>query len=245
MSRSLVMIVCKKDTRGASPVKYEVFDFYAKIAASIGETDWHSFFQILSRGNSQKGMKFNGRTLSIKSGNSIKVYEVCIPEIMEIDEATKEDFNNFYECQNFIKENTAFFSTEESKQPSQELNETYEGVENKFKLGIVNQTTHIEKFARRKCKEFNLDINTRESLISTINALFASKHLTSKSVMQNLSDGEINTINGIEIDNSGFRINVSKLFNPKTTEPAPKRKQLTFGSSNALSKVEQKMNKNR
>lgn len=246
--RSLVMIVCKKDTRGASPVKYEIFDFYAKIASSIGEREWQSFFQILSRGNTQKGIKFNGRTLSIKTGNAVKVYDVVIPEIMELDEATKTDFDNFYECQQFIKNNTTYFSTSEEErveQTQQIIESVDEGVENKFKLGIVNQTTHIEKFARKKCREFSLDRNTCDCMISTINALFASKHLTSKSVMQNISDGEINMIYGIIIDSSGFRIDAAKLFNPKLSEPAPKKKEIAFGSSGALSKVEQKLHKYR
>lgn len=246
-NKSLVMVVCKKQSKGASPVKYEIFDFYAKIAESLGQEEWKIFFQNLSRGNNNQGIKFNGRIVSIGKGNSIHTYDVVIPEVMEMDELKKEDVENFEQCKNFFSK--YHFAKDENNAENSNVivNEPFkdEGLENKFKLGILNQTTYIERFARQQCRKMNLDENICESLISTINSLFASKQLTSKSIMQNKSDGEINYIKGITINRAGFFIDPSQLYTSKVQESSNKKpKDLHFRSSVRLSKIEQKIWKN-
>ena len=239
-SKSLVMLVCRSEPRSTSPVKYEIFDLYSKIALNFGETIWKNFFQTLSRGNNQKELRFNGRTILIKSGNTIKTYDVKIPEIMELEELKPIDFQNYQECKTFIKTYCRYLNDEDEVKIDHVEIEEDQGLENKFKLGIINQVTHIQKFARRECRKNGLSYEICESLISTINALFSSKYLTSKSIMQNKSNGEINHIIGISINRAGFFIDNSLLKAPKKTKVVKKVKELCFSSSSLLSKVEQK-----
>lgn len=243
---SLVMMVCRKESKGTSPVKFEVFDFYAKLCNKEDEKQWKDLFHIMSRGNIQKGIKFNGKILTVKNGNSVHTYEVTIPESMEIDEATEEDFYNLKKCKKFIKKYSSVFLENETENVKKfDKNSNDEGTENKFTLGIVNQTTSIRKFAVKKCREFCLSEDVCDSLSSTINSLFATKKLNSKSVLQNRSDGEINSIKGIVINENGFFIVTSYLQDGKGTDNTGKKKKgLIFGSSLFLSKVEQKIAKN-
>lgn len=243
-TKSFVVVVCKSNQRTTSPVKYEIFDYYSKIALKLGDEQWKTFFQALSRGNSQKELKFNGRVLTAKKGNGFKVFEVRIPENMNINTLTEDDINDFKSCKEFIKSNCRFFEDEEEEHIRVEevIEQEDELVlENKFKLGIVNQSTLIKKFCRRECRKNNLNEETCDAMISTINALFSSKYFTSKSIMQNVSNGEIDHIIGFTVNRAGFFVDNSVEKTRKLPKTVKKEKERCFCSSGVLSKVEQKI----
>jgi len=248
-TKSFVMVVCRTEQRTTSPVKHEVFDFYSKIAMKLGDEQSKNFFQSLSRGNTQKDLKFNGRILTVKKGSVSKVFEVRIPENMDINNLNEQDVNDFKNCKEFVKTNCRFFeddeevniSSESANQPVEEEEEDEVLLENGFKLGIVNQTTSIRKFCRRECNKYGLSLETCECLISTINALFSSKYFVSKSVMQNSTDKEIDHIKGLTINSAGFFIDNDVFKNRKLSKTVKKEKEPCFVSSARLSKVEQKI----
>ena len=245
MNGSLVVVVCNKKSKGTSPVKYEIFDFYSKLARKLGEKDWEETFQNFSKGIMQNGIKFDGRSLNVKNNSLSKILEIDIPDNMDSDDATEDDYDNYFKCKGFLEKQCQYFSKKEQDVSEVNVDESDEDtgeLVNKFKLGITNQIIFIREYAKRKCDFYELDTQSYNSIVSTINALFASKCLISKSVMLKKSDGTIDHIHGIVINKSGLTIDKSKLAKTKEVEISePKsEKHKTFKSSILLSKCEQK-----
>ncbi len=246
MNRPSVLVVFRTQSRGKSPVKYEIFDFYSKIANILGESEWVEKFQLLSKGISYNGVKFDGRSLSVKKGSKTKTLEIDIEINMNIEESTEEDFERYEECKKYLSSTMESLITEEDQEIESIIddeNEEDEEFENKFKIGVKNQTIFIKEFAARKCRQFSLSDEVYKCIVSTISSLFISKRLTSKSVYLNKSNGTINRIDGIEINSSGIFVDEESLKIPKVSKIQKKeKKNFIFPSSLMLSKIESKKN---
>lgn len=137
-------------------------------------------------------------------------------------------------------------SDDESESDDDTIDSNYDPdeLENKFKSGIFNQLLYIKEFSERECSLHNLSCEICNSLIETINTLFAEKTLTSKSIMSNKHTKKIDFIYGLTINKSGFFLNKSKMISGKKKyNKNDIEKQKTFKSSNRLSKTETKFKK--
>lgn len=80
-----------------SPIKHQIFDFYAAYANKKLEKYWFDLFTNASRGNFPRGYKFlDNRHLSIKVGNSLKKYDVTCADTNNVD-MYYENLKNFME----------------------------------------------------------------------------------------------------------------------------------------------------
>ncbi len=244
MSGSLVVVVRNKRSKGTSPVKYEIFDFYSKIAKSLKQSKWEETFTNFSKGVLHPSMKIDLRSNVMKVTSSGYVIKIKIPEEMNVNDLSKDDEKSYKRFKEFLKESIPSFSEkkkEEINVETEEESESDEELDNKFKSGISSQIVYLDEYVRRICSSYDITESRIESIKSTLNALFATKELNSKSVMLNKRNGTINYIIGVTINSNGLFIDRDCLIKCKDVDSQEKNiKDKVFKSSVLLSKSEAK-----
>lgn len=206
----------------SSPAKHSIFYYFYKIAEYLGETTWMGFFDIMSKGSFFKEFKYDGRILTCKQKNKSHTIELYTVGNMDLRTDLEQDMPMYQQCKEFISKYSSYFSNTESesdfvgynKQTQLELSSSNQHLDhmgnviltNDFgkRTGIAKQKPYIKNFTRRICEENDLTDRHAECLFSSIFVHLSLKIITHKSFNMN-PDGTIHSIDGLEVDQNGYR----------------------------------------
>lgn len=203
---------CKENRNSITvPVKHKVFKYYSSIARFLGEQKWVDMFDILSKGQFNKNIKFDGKFLIHKSKNGKEErFQVFCNSSMNVDKDLNYDIDGYNACKNFIECNTLYFLNNEqlvNKPPPgidfYEIvpeNETTSGITQSINIRIIL----IREFVKRKCKEFCIE-SYFEECVSSILYHLSSKDISTKNF--HLINGYIDYIDGLVFCNCGYSFN--------------------------------------
>lgn len=224
---------------GSSPSKHAIFLYYSRIAERLNDAKWKNFFEIMSRGNFWKGLKFDGTQLISKKKNTIKTHLVMVSGDMDIDNDFDEDLQHYNECKEFIKINSSHSALKETEE-SLALVVNTDPIKSGFENSISKQAMYINEFAMRMSRTFSLSDRIKECIVSSIFAKLSNKSLIPKTSFIFNEMGFIDRIKGLQIDVSGYEFDDSvsaPQVKKQTSEPSEgnvDQKRYTFKCSKNL-----------